>query len=365
MKQYSMLIALVCLFVVMAFLTDGGFLHARNLTNLARQISINGVLAVGMTMVIITGGIDLSVGSVVALSGIIAGYTQVSLGLSDWGAWGAFLSFAACIGTGLLCGTINGGLVAKFKIPPFIITLGMMVMARGVALIVSDSSAISPMSAEFKWIAKGYITPELTLFVGIAVFLTFIGIQIRRLKDKPLNILTFVITGVSIIAPFWAFYSDRGIPLPAFYLAIVAMVGFALLKFFPFGRYLYAMGSNEEAAYLAGIKVVKMKWWVYGLIGACAGLAGTILTSRLNSASPSEGQLMELDAIAAVVIGGTSLMGGSGTILGTMIGVFLIGTLNNGMDLLGIDSNIQMVIKGMIIILAVWSDSRGKKARGS
>ena len=364
-KHYSTLIALVVLFVVLAIMTEGNFLDARNFTNLTRQISINAILAVGMTMVILTAGIDLSVGSVVALAGVVAGLLQVNLGLASMGAWGTALSVLACIGTGLLCGTVNGGLISVFKIPPFVISLGMMVVARGLALIFSNSSAISPMSPSFKFLAKGFVVKGLTAALLVPL-LVFWARSIKKRLDSgarslTANLIAFTLEALCIAFPAWCFLSDRGMPLPTLYLITIAGVGIFLLRKLPFGRYIFAIGGNEEAALLSGINVTKVKWMVYSIMGALAGVTAVILTSRLNSATPTEGNLMELDAIAAVVIGGTSLMGGMGTIGGSIIGAFLIGTLNNGMDLMDIDSNYQMVIKGLIIIFAVWSDARTKQ----
>tara|TARA_R110002072_G_scaffold64203_2_gene159196 strand:- start:35958 stop:37130 length:1173 start_codon:yes stop_codon:yes gene_type:complete len=364
-KSYSTLIALIVLFIVLAIVTDGGFLGARNFTNLTRQISVNAILAVGMTLVILTAGIDLSVGSVVAFSGVVAGLLQVHGGLADMGAMGAAISVVACLGTGLLCGFINGGLISVFKIPPFVITLGMMVIARGIALIVSNSQAISPMSPSFKWIAKGYISPTFTGLIFAAALFFWVKSCIKRAKagqrSKMALTFAFVIEALCLGFPLYCFIGHKGLPLPTMILIMVAGIGIFVLRRLPFGRYIFAIGGNEEAAVLSGIAVTKIKWAVYAIIGLLSGLCGVILTARLNSATPTEGNLMELDAIAAVVIGGTSLMGGSGSIVGSIIGAFLIGTLNNGMDLLDINSNYQMVIKGLIIIFAVWSDARAKK----
>ena len=364
-KKYSTIMALIILFIFLAIMTEGGFLDARNFTNLTRQISVNAILAVGMTMVILTAGIDLSVGSVVALSGVVAGLLQVNMGLAGMGVSGTILSILACVATGFLCGTINGGLIAVFKIPPFVITLGMMVIARGLALIISDSSAISPMSPSFKWLAKGFMSTELTILLLAGVLAFWVKSLIARFKEGKRStsalFFAFLLEAICISFPAYAFISDRGLPLPPLSLIVIAGLGIFVLRNLPFGRYIFAIGGNEEAAALSGVPVTKIKWATYALIGTLAGVCGVILTARLNSATPTEGNLMELDAIAAVVIGGTSLMGGLGTITGSIIGAFLIGTLNNGMDLLDINSNYQMVIKGLIIIFAVWSDARTKQ----
>ena len=360
-RQYSTLLALVVVFIILGIITKGDFFLARNFTNLTRQVSINGILSIGMTLVILTAGIDLSIGSVVALSGVVAGLLQVNLGLQDAGSFGAFLSIAAAIATGTAAGMINGALIAFFRIPPFVISLGMMVIAAGGALIISNAQTISPMSDELKIIAKGV----LPVWATAVIFASLIGFWIKRainLFAFNFKTILFLLLEISaLLFPAIWFISDQGIPYPTLLLLILAVLAIWFLKNTVLGRNIYAVGGNEEAAHLCGIDVPKTKWFVYSLMGFLAGLAGVILASRLNSASPNIGTLMELDAIAAVVIGGTSLMGGAGTVGGSIIGAFLIGTLNNGMDLLEIDSNYQMVIKGIIIIFAVWSDAKGKR----
>jgi len=362
-KKYTTLLALVVLFIVLAILTKGDFLLARNFTNLSRQISVNGILAIGMTMVILTAGIDLSIGSIVALAGVVAGLLQVNYGLAEQGLWGCFLTVAAAVFTATICGGINGALISFFKIPPFVITLGMMVIAGGLALIISNGQAISPMSSEFTAFAKGLVPVPLTWGIFAVMILAwgnFKRIQLKKFGFSGKFISLVLLEGLTIGFPLYAFVTDRGLPYPVLILAGLSFIFISVLKNLPFGRYIFAVGGNEDAAELAGISVIGTKWPVYTLMGFLSGIAAVVLTARLNSASPTVGALMELDAIAAVVIGGTSLMGGSGSIAGSLIGAMLIGTINNGMDLLEINSNYQMVIKGIIIIFAVWSDSKAK-----
>jgi D-xylose transport system permease protein len=363
-KRYSALLALVLLFIVLGIVTKGDFLTARNFTNLTRQISVNGILAVGMTMVILTAGIDLSVGSIVALCGVIMGLLQVNMDFAAMGFLGALLAFAAAMMTGAITGTLTGLPIAYLGIPPFVITLGMMVMAGGGALILSNAQAISPMSEEFKWPAKGLIPPIVTIIIAVPLILFWIKSAWKRLQQFSMAmgvLFGIVLEGLCLTMPLFWFSSDRGLPIPTLILMICAGVCHWGLSRLAFGRKIYAVGGNEEAAHLSGIDVPKVKVIVYMMMGILAALASVVLTGRLNSASPTVGTLMELDAIAAVVIGGTSLMGGAGSVLGSIIGAFLIGTLNNGMDLLGVNSNYQMVFKGIIIIVAVWSDSRSKR----
>jgi len=290
------------LFVIaglLSVLTDS-FATASNLTNVARQVSINGILAVGVTFVLLTGGVDLSLGSVVALSGVACAL------FAHPGEYPLFVPICVGLLTGGLCGLLNGVLVTRGGIAPFIVTLGMMTVARGLALIFSGGKPVADMS------------PDLTRLAG-----------------------------------------DLGpVPIPLICFAAVAVLSWLFLGRFRLGRHLYAVGGNEQAARAAGVSVPKVKLFAYGLCGLLTGLAGVVLAARITTGQPNAGQAYELDAIAAVVIGGTSLSGGVGSVLGTVLGVLLIGVINNGLDLLSVSSYYQAVIKGIIIVGAVWLDRR-------
>ncbi|MEY3829750.1 MAG: hypothetical protein RL636_1451 [Verrucomicrobiota bacterium] len=290
------------LFVIaglLSVLTDS-FATASNLTNVARQVSINGILAVGVTFVLLTGGVDLSLGSVVALSGVACAL------FAHPGEYPLFVPICVGLLTGGLCGLLNGVLVTRGGIAPFIVTLGMMTVARGLALIFSGGKPVADMS------------PDLTGLAG-----------------------------------------DLGpVPIPLICFAAVAVLSWLFLGRFRLGRHLYAVGGNEQAARAAGVSVPKVKLFAYGLCGLLTGLAGVVLAARITTGQPNAGQAYELDAIAAVVIGGTSLSGGVGSVLGTVLGVLLIGVINNGLDLLSVSSYYQAVIKGVIIVGAVWLDRR-------
>lgn len=349
LKKNGVWIGFLLLVIIITIATDGSFMAPRNLTNLLRQTTINGILAAGMTMVILKGGIDLSIGSVCGLAGVVAGIAQVYWGWSAQGLMGALGTIGLSIAVGGAAGFLTGGLVAVLRIAPFVITLGMMVIARGLALILSNGSSISPMGESLTPIATDYLSNIITLILIAAFFVIFLWRSRRDPKNAVFPFLTFALLA-------YAFFAYRGFPiLVLFLIAIMGLVAF-LLQQTTFGRSVYAIGSNERAAQWAGVPVRKVVWLVYGIMGLFAGLAGVLLTSRLNGADPNAGQLFELDAIAAVVIGGTSLKGGSGTIMGTFIGVLTIATLNNGMDLLLVPSFYQMVFKGIIIIVAVAVD---------
>lgn len=340
--------------LILSLWTQGDFLSARNLTNLLRQTSINGILAAGMTLIILTGGIDLSIGSIVALCGIAVGISQVNWQWAEMGMQGLLLSFLLSTLLGLLIGLMNGVLISSLRIAPFVITLGMMVIARGLALIFSNGSSISPMGESLNNMAGGYFSLPASLGL-ILFFALFIGGGLRTSSVKT-SLVNFIFPLLAIGLFVFSFFSYKGFPHMVLFLALVTLVFWFVLQKTVMGRSVYAVGSNEKAAYWAGVSIKKVTLFVYGSMGLLSGLAAVLLTGRLNGADPNAGQLFELDAIAAVVIGGTSLKGGTGTIVGSLIGALMIGTLNNGMDLLGVTSFYQMVLKGFIIILAVALD---------
>lgn len=355
MKANGAWLALIALMILFTALSSGEFLAARNLTNLTRQAAINGILAAGMTLVILSGGIDLSIGSLVAVAGVLVGISQVHWGWANQGWNGAMMSLGLALGAGLVAGLLNGLLVAWLRIAPFVITLGMMVIGRGLAMILSGGSAISPMGEDLGEWTGAYFGTIFTL----AVLLPMAGYLLWGLaKGSSRHLLPLLVLGLF----GWSFLSYRGFPSIGLFLIVVLGALAFLLKYTVIGRSIYAIGSNERAAYWAGVEIFKVTTFLYAVMGLLSGLAGLLLSARLNGADPNAGQLFELDAIAAVVIGGTSLKGGSGTILGSLVGALTIATLNNGMDLLGVSSFYQMVFKGVIIIAAVSLDHSQRKS---
>lgn len=303
-RQFGTLIGLLALMLVLWILTPY-FFTVPNLLNVAQQTSINAIIAVGMTFVIITAGIDLSVGSIVAFSGVVlASVLRAGLPVP--------LALVVGLGVGLLSGLVNGLLITYGRLPPFISTLGMMSVARGGALLYSQGRPISGFSESFRLLATG---------------------------------------------------ETLHIPNPVIIMVLVYATAHFVLTRTKLGRYTYAIGGNEEAASLSGVNVRFYKAMVYGLSGLLSGLGAIILTARLNSAQPIAGIMYELDAIAATVIGGTSLMGGEGRVIGTLIGAFIMGVLRNGLNLLGISSFVQQTVIGSVIILAVLIDMALKKQR--
>jgi D-xylose transport system permease protein len=365
LKENGTLVALVVLAIIFSF-ADEAFFTPRNLTNLTRQTTIVGIIAVGMTMVILINGIDLSVGSIVGLSAI----TVTLLMQAGVNVWLALL--LTLLLSGVVVGLWNGFWIAHYNIPPFIITLGMMTIARGLALTLSKGGSVPVTDPIFPIIGGGYFSKGLSgLIVGVALVLFFFtlfkGIQQQKkygiAVKKQEIISSSVIAVVGLVLAFWIFTGYRGIPFPVAIFVVIVAVGSFALQNTKFGRRLYAMGGNEEAARLSGINIYRMKLIVFAIITTLAALSGILLASRLNGASPNLGTMFELDAISAVIIGGTSFSGGIGTITGTVIGAFIIGILNNGMSLLGVPTFYQLIIKGLIIILAVWFDVLSKKKK--
>lgn len=300
-QKQGALVGLLVIIVALAILSPN-FLTMDNLMNVFRQVSINALIAFGMTFVILTGGIDLSVGSILALSSALTAGFMV-------GGMNSILAMFQGILLGALMGAANGVAIAKGKIAPFIVTLATMTIFRGLTLVYTEGKPITGISDSFAFqlVGRGYFF---------------------------------------------------GIPFPVVITVIAFIILYILLRKTTFGRSVYATGGNEEAARLSGLKIDRIKITVYSISGAMAALAGVILTSRLNSAQPTAGTSYELDAIAAVVLGGTSLAGGRGHITGTLIGALIIGVLNNGLNLLGVSSFYQQVVKGGVILLAVLLDRK-------
>jgi inositol transport system permease protein len=319
-RKYAIVLIFIAMFVAMTFLTDA-FLQPRNLVNVVRQISVVGLIAIGVTMVIITTGIDLSSGSVLALAAVFAASLAQQPGWHDAKYPGlvvpVIVPIVAALAIGVLCGAINGGLIAKFKIPPFIATLGMMTIARGFALIYSNRP-VSGLTDTYNFIGQGEI------------------LKVIPIPGQP----------------------PLGIPIPVIILAVVAIGAHIMLNNTRFGRHIYAIGGNEQAALISGLNVGRIKIGVYTIAGLLAGLAGLVLSSRIGSGQAGLAVGYELDAIASAVIGGTSLSGGIGTIWGTIIGALIIGVLNNGLDLLNVSAYWQTIVKGSIIVIAVIIDER-------
>ncbi|MFC4768347.1 sugar ABC transporter permease [Effusibacillus consociatus] len=355
LNKYSTLIALGILFIIANFVSSH-FAQPQNLTNITMQIAVNGILAVGMTMVILTGGIDLGVGSVVGLTGIVLAMTQ---------GYGLVPAILATLIAGMIIGLWNAFFITKFNIPPFIVTLGMMTIARGFALYLSEGSAM-PLETNrfFEALGSGYVSIGGSSIVFLLLAGALIWIGFRNLKREGASlpaILSLVLSlgGLGLFA--WVYLSYQGIPYLVLVFGGIVLWGIWILNKTTFGRYLYAIGGNAKAAYLSGVNVKANLVKVYVTSSVLAAIAGIIMTTRVGSADPNGGNMFELDAVAAAVIGGTSLAGGYGTIGGALIGAFIIGILNNILILANVNPYFQFIFKGLIITAAVLLDMKNKK----
>ena len=299
--KYKSLVGLLILCIVISLITPR-FLSIANIRNVLTQVSVNAVIAIGMSFVILTGGIDLSVGSILAISGAAAASIMKSTG-------NLILSIFVALTIGCLIGLINGALISKGRIQAFIVTLATMTIFRGVTYVYTNGTPVSGLGQNFS-------------SIGNKAFL--------------------------------------GLPIPVVFMIVVFGIGFYILSQTRYGRYVYALGGNEDSARLSGINTNKIKTLVYVICGATAALSGIIVTSRIGSASPNAGVGFELDAIAAVVLGGTSLAGGEGSVVGTIIGALIIGVLNKGLNLMNVSPFYQAIVKGLVILLAVIVEKKNK-----
>lgn len=299
--RYKSLLGLLVLCLILSVLTPR-FLTINNLRNVFTQVSVNAVIAAGMTFVILTGGIDLSVGSILAVTGAIAAATVKATN-------SVILGVIVALAIGALIGFLNGIVVAKGKIQPFIATLASLTVFRGVTYVFTNGTPVSGLGAKFMTIGN----------------------------DKFL-----------------------GIPIPVIVTILIFLISYYILDQTRYGRYVYSIGGNEDTARLSGINTSRIKTLVYVISGIMASISGIIVTSRIGSASPNAGSGFELDAIAAVVLGGTSLSGGEGSIAGTVIGAIIIGVLNNGLNLMNVSPFYQLIVKGLVILLAVMVDKKNK-----
>ncbi|MTW84449.1 sugar ABC transporter permease [Virgibacillus dakarensis] len=365
MQSYALIIALILIAVIFGVLTGGEFLSSRNLSNLFTQMTVISVLAIGMTLIIVAGHIDLSVGSLAGLTGGIAAILHV------WFGWDSFWVVIAAIIAGALLGLWQGWWVAYRAVPSFIVTLGGMLIFRGILIGISKGQTVAPLEDSFKMIANSYLPYSIGYILAFAsIILLFLSTWRNRSKRVQLGLLItnpifsygkLMIYSLAILVLTYMLSRYYGVPLP---LLIVIVLGglFIFISYkTSFGRYIYAIGGNAEAAALSGINIKRNILYVFVLMGALAGIAGVILTSRLNAATVSAGDMYELDAIAACVIGGTSLMGGRGNIVGAIIGALIMASIDNGMSMMNIQTFWQYIVKGLILIVAVWIDISSKK----
>lgn len=348
-----MIAAIIAIMLFFTLMTEGAYLSAHNVSNLLRQTAITGILAVGMVFVIVSAEIDLSVGSMMGLLGGLAAIFDVWLG------WPLPLTIVVTLILGLLLGAWNGWWVAYRKVPSFIVTLAGMLAFRGILIGITNGTTVSPTSSAMAQIGQSYLPAGMGFTLGVAGLLTFVAWQWRR-RQKRANlglavtrpasdIGRQVLMAVLVLGAIYLLNDYRGVPTPVLILTLLMPGGIFMATRTAFGRRIYAIGGNIEAARLSGINVARSKLAVFAI-------NGLILSSRLGAGSPSAGNIAELDAIAACVIGGTSLAGGVGSVAGAVMGAFIMASLDNGMSMLGVPT----IVKGGILLLAVWMDTATK-----
>jgi D-xylose transport system permease protein len=366
-RLIPMIAVLIVVWVVLELLTGGLFLSARNLTNLSGQVAITAVLAAGAVMLMVPGYIDLSLGATVAASAVVSAFASTIYGLGFWPTVFVTLFF------GLLLGFWHAFWIAWMHVPSFIVTLASLLAIRGLSLVITNAETISP-SDDMLVISDASLPPVASITVLAVMWLCFSLLQWREWRAQVsagvpasfgiLVLLPVLSIGVVTLAAMVIAATYRGIPLPVvLVLAVMALTG-GVLRYTAFGRRLYAIGGNRQAALLAGIDIRRHVTIVFAAMGALYGLAGLMLVARLSSAPPTAGQGLELNVIAAAVIGGTSLMGGRGTVGGAVMGALLMESLANGMSLMSLPSSYQSIAVGLVLLLAVYVDVRGRGARG-
>jgi putative multiple sugar transport system permease protein len=371
-RQYGMIIALAAIVVFFQILSDGILLKPLNVTNIIQQQSYILILAIGMVIVIICGHIDLSVGSVAAFVGAVAAVMMVHYDVPFW------LAIVLCLLLGALVGAWQGFWIAYVRIPSFIVTLAGMLLFRGLTMIVLNGQSIAPFPKEFQYMSTGFFRDVFSgsglhlLSVVIGLVLTAVivvnDIRSRRTQKKygfevvPLPWFVLKLVGIAAVINLFVYLlaQYKGIPFILILLFVLVVAYTFVMNRTVFGRHVYAIGGNEKAARLSGVRTKRVTFWVFVNMGVLAALSGLVYAARLNAGTPKAGVNFELDAIAASFIGGASMSGGIGTVIGAIVGGLFMGVMNNGMSLLGIGVDWQQGIKGIVLLLAVAFDIYNK-----
>lgn len=367
-RPYAMVLVLVVVALGFQALTDGLFLTPRNLSNLARQASLTAILATGMVALIVAGQIDLSAGSAVGLVTVVAAWLQVEA------HWDAVPAILAALTAGLAMGIWQGAWIAFGRVPSFVVTLGGMLIFRGVALVITEGQTLSPLQPDFVILGQGFLGREVAVAALAALYIATLiviyrsrrsnaahGLPVPRVSTT-ITVATLVLIVLAAVGAVGSLY--LGIPYPVFVMAVIAAVIAFVMRRTSFGRSLYAIGGNPEAAALSGISISRHTFVVFVLMGFLYGVVGILLAARLDAGPPNAGTFMELDAIAAAVIGGTSLLGGIGSVEGAIIGALLMASISNGMSLLNILTWWQQIVTGLLLIGAVFVDIKSKRRSG-
>ena len=382
MRQYGMMIMLVVVYVFFAILTKGKNLTPMNINNLIMQNGYVVILAVGMLLCVLTGNVDLGVGSVVASCGAVAGTLIIDFGVSTP------VAMLAALAVGAAFGVFVGFFVSELEMPPFIVTLATMLMGRGLCYVILKAQTKGPLPASYNWIGTGFLPTIrimenanggkgidlICLIVAAVISVLIVLAEIKAvatakkhgLPTAPawqLIVKDAVIIGI-VCFFFWKLANYNGIPVVLVLMAVLVGIYHFITTNTVAGRQVYAMGGNAKAARLSGINTKKVFFWVYANMGLLAAVAGIVLSARNQSATPKAGDSFEMDAIASCYIGGAATSGGVGTIIGAVVGAFIMGILNNGMSLAGYDTNIQKIVKGMVLLGAVTVDLVSKRKKG-
>ena len=375
MRQYGMMIMLVVVFVFFAILTGGKNMTPMNINNLIMQNGYVVILAVGMLLCVLTGNVDLGVGSVVASCGAVAGTLIIDFGVSTP------VAMLAALAVGAAFGVFVGFFVSELEIPPFIVTLATMLMGRGLCYVILKAQTKGPLPASYNWIGTGFL-PVIRVFGGVDLICLIVAavISVLLILSEIKSIATakkhglptaptwqLVAKDAVIIGIVWFFFwklaNYNGIPVVLVLMALLVGIYHFITTNTVAGRQIYAMGGNAKAARLSGINTKKVFFWVYANMGLLAAVAGIVLSARNQSATPKAGDSFEMDAIASCYIGGAATSGGVGTIIGAVVGAFIMGILNNGMSLAGYDTNIQKIVKGCVLLGAVTFDLLSKRKK--
>ena len=375
MKQYGMVLALIAVYLIFAVITGGKNLAPMTVNNIIMQNGYVIILAVGMLLCVLTGNVDLGVGSVVATCGAVAGTLIVDFGVSSP------VAMLASLAVGALFGAFVGFFVSKLEIPPFIVTLATMLMGRGLCYVILQAQTKGPLPADYTWVSTGFLPTIkvggvdmicIAVAVVIAVFVVLGDLRAQAVAKKnglptvhtwQLAVKDIVIIGIEGFF-FYKLGCYNGIPIMLILVAIVVAIYHFITTQTVAGRQIYAMGGNAKAARLSGINTQKVFFWVYANMGLLCGLAGIVLSARNASATPKAGDGFEMDAIASCYIGGAATSGGVGTIVGAVVGAFIMGILNIGMSLAGFDTNVQKIVKGAVLLGAVTVDLLSKRKKG-
>jgi putative multiple sugar transport system permease protein len=373
LRQSGIYIAFVAIVALFTALTGGTLLGPTNVTNLVLQYSYILILAIGMVIIIIGGHIDLSVGSVVALTGAVAAVIVIREGMPWW------VGVLAAVATGLLVGAWQGFWVAYVGIPAFIVTLAGMLLFRGLTLQVLNNISLSPFPSEYSQIASGFLNGLLGGYGYDAFTLVIFAIGIlgfaynswrnrrariaynQAVEAGPLFVLKLVLIAAVVMWFAWQLATSRGLPLVLIILGVLVLGYTLVTKHSVFGRHVYAIGGNLAAAQLSGVRVKRVNFWMFVNMGFLASIAGIVFSARSSAAQPAAGNALELDAIAACFIGGAAVTGGIGTVTGAMVGGLIMAVMSNGMSLMGIDQSVQQIVKGIVLLLAVAFDVWNKK----